>query len=478
MNDQFDEFDKRLDRLLERLREETVGEDEVAELERDLQSDPELRRRYRARILMEEELSSTFEEPTEVIFPFESQERNPWFRRATVALIGLAASVALLAFWTHSSSENPRPSVATLESRSAAMWEIPPIFADGLKVGPGEVRLESGIARFRFDSGAIVSLEGPASLIIETPMKARLVDGKALVEVPEPGAKGFVLELPHGKAVDLGTRFSVTVEQDNATCEVLEGRVLMRHTASLREEELDDGQVMSLSGAGFAPLDYRPSLNFAPQVSEPLVLRSNKETTAVFMKMSGRPREQFVDDRMLLVKMEPKSMAQRRALFNIDLRKVRASQIETAKLNLNLVPSGLGFVAYLPEKVTFAIYGITDESKENWPAEDPRWEDLPGCIADDPRALNSAEVALLGKFEIDRGQQRGRCTIETEQLRDFLRSDTTGIAGFLIVRETYGTGNYSLVHAFASSHHPEASGPSLELTLADSKKEPDNSDDE
>ena len=88
-------------------------------------------------------------------------------------------------------------------------------------------------------------------------------------------------------------------------------------------------------------------------------------------------------------------------------------------------------------------------------------------MSGDPAAVNPAEVTLLGKFEIDRGRQRGRCKIETDELRDFLRSDTTGVAGFLVVRETYGTGNHSLVHAFASSHHPEASGPSLEVTLAD-----------
>ena len=70
---------------------------------------------------------------------------------------------------------------------------------------------------------------------------------------------------------------------------------------------------------------------------------------------------------------------------------------------------------------------------------------------------------MLGKFEIERGRQRGTCTIETDELRKFLNSDTTGIAGFVLVRETYGTSNYSLVHAFASSHHPEASGPSLDV---------------
>jgi hypothetical protein len=55
--------------------------------------------------------------------------------------------------------------------------------------------------------------------------------------------------------------------------------------------------------------------------------------------------------------------------------------------------------------------------------------------------------------------------IETQELLTFLRNDTTGTSGFIIVRETYATGENSLVHAFASSQHPEISGPSLELIL-------------
>jgi hypothetical protein len=157
---------------------------------------------------------------------------------------------------------------------------------------------------------------------------------------------------------------------------------------------------------------------------------------------------------------------QRRALFNINLGDLKGRMIESARLNLNLVPSGIGFAAYLPEAITFAVYGITDESREKWDSENPKWDKAPGYRADDKNAVNGAEVTLIGKFEINRGQQTGRCTIETKDLLEFLRSDTTGTSGFLIVRETYGIGENSLVYAFASSQHPETSGPSLEVILA------------
>lgn len=224
---------------------------------------------------------------------------------------------------------------------------------------------------------------------------------------------------------------------------------------------------MSMTPEGISRLDYQPSQSFPPEDRSRQVLKTSAEATVVKLRNSQQlpsgMRENFIDDRMLLVKTEAGSMAQRRALFNVDLRRIHGKEIGSARLNLNLVPSGLGFSSYLPEKITFALYGITDERKEKWPAGSLRWEDAPGFLADDDVMLNTTEVTLLGRFEIERGRQRGICTIKTDELRTFINSDTTGVAGFVLVRETYGTSNYSLVHAFASSKHPEASGPSLDV---------------
>lgn len=461
MSEPFNDFDKQLDQLFTRLREGKAGQGDITELEQALHSDPALRSRYRARVRMEEELSAHFEQPEEFVLPFEAAEKQLWYQNPTVKLTAIAAAIAFLAITAIFIREAPVVTVATLEKGSSAIWEVPPKQGEGSRIEPGEVSLASGMAFFRFDSGALVTLVGPASLVIETPMSARLLNGEALVDAPE-SAHGFVIKQPHGETVDLGTRFSVAVEGDASTCEVLEGSVLIRHDVTDQEKQLSDGQVMTLNREGMTPLAYRPSREFAPENKKPLVLRSSREATVV----SSNLRDGYVDDRMLLVKMEADSYMQRRALFNINLGDLRGSEIESARLNLNLVPSGLGFAAYLPETITFAVYGITDESREKWDSENPKWEKAPGYIAGDENAINGSEVTLLGKFNTNRGQQTGRCTLETKQLLEFLRSDTTGMSGFLIVRETYGISENSLVHAFASSQHPEASGPSLEVVLA------------
>ena len=83
--------------------------------------------------------------------------------------------------------------------------------------------------------------------------------------------------------------------------------------------------------------------------------------------------------------------------------------------------------------------------------------------------INHADGTLLGRFERDRGRQRERCALDAGELREFLQGDTTGTAGFLVARETFGTEDHSLVHAFASSRHPEAGGPSLEVVLSEER---------
>ena len=54
-------------------------------------------------------------------------------------------------------------------------------------------------------------LEAPAQLELVSTMRCRLLDGVALMDVPD-SAIGFVVEAPSGYAIDYGTRFAVTVD--------------------------------------------------------------------------------------------------------------------------------------------------------------------------------------------------------------------------------------------------------------------------
>jgi hypothetical protein len=87
------------------------------------------------------------------------------------------------------------------------------------------LKLERGLAEIRFQCGARVVLEGPASLDLLSGKSARLGHGKLTARVPGP-ATGFTILSPQGKVVDLGTEFGIAVADNGATdVYVFEGKV-------------------------------------------------------------------------------------------------------------------------------------------------------------------------------------------------------------------------------------------------------------
>jgi len=472
-------FDTKLDELLDRLRSGDAVPEEVAEMERLLAADPELRKHYRARMRMESQLSDTFQEHPPMILPFDPpaapNPRSRW-QLAAAGVVGIAASIvgALLIGGYLSRSKSPE-SVAVLESASNAAWESPLARNTGSDLPPGVLRLKTGIASVRFHSGALVNLEAPAIFEIETAMRGRLISGRALIEAPE-SAHGFIVDTPYGHVTDHGTRFSISVDRNEAeaSCEILEGEISLHHDGTGKVRHMRGQEASVLDDAGIRVLKHLPSRTFQQPIARSIRLGTDGRETSV---IRNNLRDENLHPSLLMVKRTVPMKAgkfDRRALFTIGLGKVDASEIKRANLRLNLVPSGLGFAAYLPEVIRFGVYGIVDEGRENWTDDNLQWKDAPGYLetTDGSRAgLNSDEVKLLGTFDVQRGHQSGSILIETDALTDFIRTDTTGRVSFLVVGETDvekessggGVNHFPLVHAFASTQHPEASGPTLEI---------------
>ena len=119
---------------------------------------------------------------------------------------------------------------------------------------------------------------------------------------------------------------------------------------------------------------------------------------------------------------------------------------------MKMIPTGIGFATRLPVMNTFAIYGVTDPTQENWTL-DCLWEDAPKL----------EDATFLDALTIRRSRQDKYCAFTGETFLDFLKADADGIVSIIIVRETSqidGSGP-GLVHAFASDAHPEAAGPLL-----------------
>jgi hypothetical protein len=75
-------------------------------------------------------------------------------------------------------------------------------------------------------------------------------------------------------------------------------------------------------------------------------------------------------------------------------------------------------------------------------------------------------VVRLGTFEIAQGALQGTRSISGEALVNFLNNDTNGLATFILVRETRGSGRSDLVHGFANKRHPLLPPPTLKLSVA------------
>jgi hypothetical protein len=166
--------------------------------------------------------------------PANSRRRR---RFALAAAATLAASLLIAAFgpWpaprpVDQVAGNERPAseriaafqatdgaaVAVLSRTAAARWSDRASRDVGSPLDAGKLDLASGIVQLEFLSGASVVVEGPAQLDLASNKLIVCQQGKLRVYVPTQ-AKGFVVDTPRHRTVDLGTEFAVEVDADERT---------------------------------------------------------------------------------------------------------------------------------------------------------------------------------------------------------------------------------------------------------------------
>ena len=145
----------------------------------------------------------------------------------------IAAAVVLgFAIWRFAPHHAEKP-LATLVETNGARWDnssLPTVPGSPLKAG--RLRLESGVARLVFQSGAEVSLEGPAELELQGPNTCFLHTGALTAHVPEQ-ARGFTVATAHAQLIDHGTDFGISADPGGrGQVQVLKGEVELRHERS------------------------------------------------------------------------------------------------------------------------------------------------------------------------------------------------------------------------------------------------------
>ncbi|MCG8400533.1 MAG: FecR domain-containing protein, partial [Firmicutes bacterium] len=184
-----------------------------------------------------------------------------------------------------------RPVVATLVRTLDAVWaerhvkvhegeqhEPAPLRGGaGLREGDSYT-LTQGFAQLETDRGAIVVLEAPCEIELLGENRVKLSRGKLVGECSTLASKGFTVDTPNARIVDLGTEFGVQVSESGVTeCHVIEGAVdVVPDSAPSNPHRLNGGKAARVDAQGrltagivAQPARFIASIEEANWISDP-----------------------------------------------------------------------------------------------------------------------------------------------------------------------------------------------------------------
>ncbi len=224
---------QRLGRALDLLIEGDLPAEEAHALQQKMKADPALLSLYLEKVRMESLLRD---------HPWPRAELKPATRptvwRKTLQRwpsLAAAAAVALLAtwaLWLRPQNADPQLAAASLPSVQFSAASVfgtssPQTSEDGqLQFGDGVI-MEDGTVSIRLPSGVEAVLKSPSRFAITGANRLKLDQGAGWFRVPTE-AKGFAVDLPEMEVVDLGTVFTVRVEDQEHQVQVEQGRVQVR----------------------------------------------------------------------------------------------------------------------------------------------------------------------------------------------------------------------------------------------------------
>ncbi len=149
----------------------------------------------------------------------------------------------------------------------------------GSTLEPSVLQIDEGLVQLEFLKGSTVILEGPVNFELINSNEGSLSSGKLRATVPEV-ARGFTINLPKGKLIDLGTEFGLSVHNGgSAEIYVYRGNVLYAGENESGEEverEVSGGQALFVDPNGFSNWVEMPSEAFIGTAD--IAFRSKEES--------------------------------------------------------------------------------------------------------------------------------------------------------------------------------------------------------
>jgi hypothetical protein len=171
------------------------------------------------------EMQSEAAEPRNVIRP-TFWRRNVWPLAAAAAVVAVGVWIGRSLIPEAISPDEDQEFIARISGSKDLKWASAAAFQNGDELHRGQrLELTSGFAEITFDSGALIVVEGPASVDLDSAWQATLRRGTLKANIPQE-AIGFKVSNASVDVVDLGTEFSMTADDDgSAEVFVLNGQV-------------------------------------------------------------------------------------------------------------------------------------------------------------------------------------------------------------------------------------------------------------
>jgi hypothetical protein len=179
--------------------------------------------------------------------------------------------------------------VATVvEARQVAWADEQAPIGNGTRLQPQQIRWDEGTLKLAFDSGAFVTVVGPADVRVLSDMRIRTTRGRITARM-EGRAKGFSIETPSTVVVDRGTEFGLEVDTSGQTgVVVFEGLVDLSLPGSAQVsasiKRLGQGEGMRIGRTGrisrIVSVERRPDLDawsIGPSTDQDVVIRSVRD---------------------------------------------------------------------------------------------------------------------------------------------------------------------------------------------------------
>ena len=368
--------------------------------------------------------------------------------------------------------------VAELTQTVGCRWQgslLPTL--SGSKLESGTLRLTAGLATIVFRSGAEIVLEGPAEIELISPMRCFLRKGKLVAKVP-PEAKEFTVVTEHADLIDQGTEFGVSVSSSGALgMSVFDGLVEVRHRRSGVLKEFQAGET-SVIGADGAMIDVADQ--FEGWGPDPAPNSWSDEGQIITVSTAfGQGRDGYIQsgnpatinpevlnhnsETLLLLKNGISEGHTRKAYLGFDLSPLKGFQVVDAVLNLTTESSGFGYATPATDAV-FAVYGLTEETLDEWSVSGLGWNTAPANLPGGAE-VDLSRAVMIGEFTLLQGDVSASCEVRGRRLIEFLNQDTNNLATFIIVRVTEETAIWSVVHAFAGKNHLTSAAPTLRMKI-------------